>query len=58
MSEPIVRKRYRPTMHQTARLMFVEGERVEIADIPRVWRDPCPRCGVRADIGCEHGWRP
>ena len=22
--------------------------------MPRVHRDPCPRCGVRADIGCEH----
>lgn len=21
----------------------------------RVDRDPCPRCGVRADIGCRHG---
>jgi hypothetical protein len=21
---------------------------------PRVERDPCPRCGVRADIGCQH----
>lgn len=19
-------------------------------------RDPCPRCGVRGDIGCAHGW--
>jgi hypothetical protein len=28
---------------------------------PRVYRDPCPRCGVRGDIGCGHskgalGW--
>lgn len=21
-----------------------------------VHRDPCPRCGIRADIGCSHGW--
>ena len=21
---------------------------------PRVDRDPCPRCGIRADIGCAH----
>jgi hypothetical protein len=21
---------------------------------PAVFRDPCPRCGVRADIGCPH----
>jgi hypothetical protein len=23
-------------------------------DMPRVDRDPCWRCGVRADVGCEH----
>lgn len=23
---------------------------------PRVDRDPCPRCGVRADVGCNHGY--
>lgn len=22
---------------------------------PRVERTPCPNCGVRGDIGCEHG---
>jgi hypothetical protein len=22
--------------------------------LPRVHRDPCPRCNVRGDIGCEH----
>ncbi len=21
---------------------------------PRVFRQPCPRCGIRADIGCRH----
>lgn len=26
--------------------------------IPRVNRDPCPYCNVRADIGCEHDPRP
>lgn len=25
---------------------------------PRVNRDPCPRCGVRADIGCGHTQAP
>lgn len=25
---------------------------------PRVHRDPCPRCGVRSDIGCEHSQAP
>lgn len=24
---------------------------------PPVYRDPCPRCGVRADIGCGHSGR-
>lgn len=24
------------------------------AEQPRVYRDPCFRCGVRGDIGCEH----
>ncbi|MEG3086155.1 hypothetical protein [Sphingomonas sp. PB4P5] len=23
---------------------------------PVTYRDPCPRCGVRADHGCGHGW--
>lgn len=22
--------------------------------MPRVDRDPCARCGVRADVGCDH----
>lgn len=22
--------------------------------VVRVTRDPCPRCGVRADLGCKH----
>jgi hypothetical protein len=26
----------------------------ERAEIPRVDRDPCPRCGTRRDIGCNH----
>lgn len=25
---------------------------------PRVERDPCPRCGVRADVGCRHDRAP
>jgi hypothetical protein len=24
------------------------------AELPRVDRDACPRCGVRGDIGCRH----
>jgi hypothetical protein len=23
---------------------------------PAVFRDPCPRCGTRADIGCDHSF--
>lgn len=26
----------------------------EMMAAPRVVRDPCPRCGTRADIGCSH----
>lgn len=33
----------------------VSGAEPNIADLPpRVERDPCPRCGVRADVGCSH----
>lgn len=42
-----------------ARRRIVEAQRrlaaKEAADAaPRVYRDPCPRCGVRGDIGCGH----
>ena len=30
----------------------IPAERV--AELPRVERDPCIKCGVRADIGCKH----
>lgn len=26
--------------------------------MPRVDRDPCPRCGVRHDVGCNHSRAP
>jgi hypothetical protein len=29
---------------------------VQSAPVVRVFRDPCPRCGVRPDVGCRHGW--
>ena len=32
-------------------------QRVTEAPSP-VFRDPCPRCGIRADVGCAHGWVP
>ena len=35
----------------TARRAFVE----EVLP-PVIRRDPCPRCAVRADHGCSHGW--
>lgn len=25
-------------------------------ELPRVDREPCPYCGVRADVGCRHVW--
>jgi len=30
----------------------------QLADVPpaRVFRDPCPRCAVRPEVGCSHGW--
>lgn len=28
------------------------------AKIPRVYREACQRCGVRADIGCKHSRAP
>jgi hypothetical protein len=30
-------------------------DRADRSSQPRVSRDPCPRCGVRGDIGCSHG---
>ncbi|RYG88020.1 MAG: hypothetical protein EON59_05650 [Alphaproteobacteria bacterium] len=38
------------------RLCGIRSEPRQIeAEIPRpVFRDPCPRCGIRGDIGCEH----
>lgn len=28
--------------------------RIDLRSIPRVDRNPCPRCGVRGDVGCRH----
>lgn len=38
---------------EQARANREERER-HLGQIVRVSRDPCPRCAVRADIGCEH----
>jgi hypothetical protein len=27
---------------------------IDVSHMPRVDRDPCPRCGVRRDFGCGH----
>lgn len=32
------------------------AEQIFREERPAVYRDPCPRCGVRGDIGCQHGW--
>jgi hypothetical protein len=39
------------------RLRACERE-AERAERPRVYRDPCPRCGTRRDIGCAHSQAP
>lgn len=30
------------------------ADRDRMADIQRSFRDPCYRCGIRADVGCSH----
>lgn len=37
-----------------SRVLAAIAEKNRIADSRRVSRDPCPLCGVRADIGCNH----
>lgn len=40
----------------TETLHSMRGAKTGIpAELPRVERDPCPRCGVRSDHGCRHG---
>lgn len=36
------------------RLIAATAERDAFANSRRVSRDPCPKCAVRADIGCKH----
>lgn len=49
--EPAVPRRTRgPSIHTHARPRPIPDELLP----PRVDRDPCPRCGVRADVGCRH----
>lgn len=44
---PRVRRRAREALAASAEKAAAEAA-------PRVHRDPCARCGVRADIGCGH----
>jgi hypothetical protein len=44
-----------PRERATRRQADVEPE---VDDATRVNRDPCPRCGVRADLGCRHSHNP
>lgn len=50
--EEIRRKAPNPQFHR------VEGPAAD--DVARlvVSRDPCPRCGVRGDVGCRHRPKP
>lgn len=40
---------HRPRVNSTTPSIPVRAEL-----LPRVDRDPCPRCNVRGDIGCKH----
>jgi len=44
--------RERLRRHERVALAMAEKDR--IAEARRVNRDPCPKCGVRSDIGCRH----
>lgn len=35
----------------------IEGFRGDLPPERYLHRDPCPRCGVRADVGCRHSVR-
>lgn len=56
-------KNARPPVSPQEAMAAPRGRRTyaEIAETivpPSQRRDPCPRCGVRADVGCSHGWQP
>lgn len=44
------RARYAPA----AFLNVVKASRIDHDSLVHVSRDPCPKCGVRGDIGCKH----
>lgn len=35
-----------------------QTRKLQMDETPRVDRDPCPRCGVRRDFGCNHSRIP
>jgi hypothetical protein len=43
-----------PVPHSAGRV----GDEPPLPAIMPPRRDPCPRCGVRGDHGCRHGWQP
>lgn len=47
---PSERARYAPA----AFLNVVKASRIDHDSLVHVSRDPCPKCGVRGDIGCKH----
>lgn len=47
----------RPACTPVAQRLHHERE-PEVDDADRVNRDPCPRCGIRADVGCHHSHNP
>ena len=42
--------RQRPKMNTASKVTIP----AEVEQAPRIDREPCRRCGVRADIGCRH----
>lgn len=41
----------KPKVHTASEQPEAEPEQLSV-----VHRDPCPWCGVRADVGCQHRW--
>lgn len=39
------------------RVLAALAEKDRVAELRRVSRDPCPMCGIRADVGCRHSIR-
>lgn len=41
-----------------ANMQSRQTRKIQMDETPRVDRDPCPRCGVRRDFGCNHSRIP